>query len=85
VPQSKQTISSGNTHTTGLSMFFSPRKWMASLRENSSAEFRERLLKFFAEAQRSDVPPSPTRSGFLDLSQMTLAEAAWCPPISPLF
>jgi|SRR5216684_4411375 len=29
VPQSKQTTSSGNTHTTGLSMFFSPGKWMA--------------------------------------------------------
>jgi hypothetical protein len=28
VPQSKQTTSSGNTHTTGLSMFFSPGKWM---------------------------------------------------------
>jgi uncharacterized protein len=50
-----------------------------------SAEFRERLLKFFAEAQRSEVPPSPTRSGFLDLSQMTLAEAAWSQPICPLF
>jgi CheY-like chemotaxis protein len=28
VPQSKQTTTSGNTHTTGLSIFFSPRKWM---------------------------------------------------------
>ena len=28
VPQSKQTMSSGKTHTTGLSMFFSPGKWM---------------------------------------------------------
>jgi hypothetical protein len=28
VPQSKQTIISGKTHTTGLSMFFSLEKWM---------------------------------------------------------
>jgi hypothetical protein len=28
VPQSKQTESSGKTHTTGLSMFFSPGKWI---------------------------------------------------------
>ncbi len=27
-PQSKQTTTSGNTITAGLSMFFSPRKWI---------------------------------------------------------
>ena len=28
MPQSKQTTISGNTHATGLSMLFSPGKWM---------------------------------------------------------
>jgi hypothetical protein len=28
MPQSKQTINSGKTHTMGLSMLFSPGEWM---------------------------------------------------------
>jgi len=28
------------------------------------AEFRERVLKFFAEAQGAEVPPSPTRDSW---------------------
>jgi hypothetical protein len=34
VPQSKQTTTSGNTHTMGSSMFFSPAKWMAISPQN---------------------------------------------------
>jgi len=37
---------------------------IASLSENFSAEFRERVLKFFAEAQGAEVPPSPTRDSW---------------------
>jgi hypothetical protein len=44
--------------------------------KRTAREFRERLLKLFAEAQRPEVPLSRTKPDFLHLSQMTLAEAA---------
>ena len=36
MPQSKQTMTSGNIHTVGLSIFSSPRKWMPISALNSN-------------------------------------------------